>query len=305
MLRRTFGSVLLALTLAGGCDGAGSTEPSSAAAADPEPPAAPKPEPKPEREPKAAAEPNPSAPAGEEAGAGKPGPAGVALAARVDAWVEQAGAHARDNKLTEAAALYQKALDQVPDRADAAAGLARVYLEQDKLKEALRLFAIATPALEDNAKLWRDVGYAHAGLEQYDESAKAYAKAHALAPDDVVIALAHGRAVRLSGKPEAAITLLEAVATADPKLQYVYTELGDAQREAGKLDDALKSYMRAQMHYASDKKARAGAALVYEAKGETDRALDEWSSYIRMDCCSKYSKEVALKKVVELRGAPP
>jgi len=60
--------------------------------------------------------------------------------------------------------------------------------------------------------------------------------------------------------------------------------------------------MQAQNTYASDKAARAGAALIYESKGETTLAINEWSDYIRMDCCSTYSNSVAKPKIASLRA---
>jgi hypothetical protein len=65
--------------------------------------------------------------------------------------------------------------------------------------------------------------------------------------------------------------------------------------------------MKAQNTYASDRMARAGAALVYESKGDIKHALDEWSAYIRMDCCSEYSNTVAKQKIQQLKlpDAPP
>ncbi len=292
------GSVLLALALAlgGGCDkGTETKQAPDATAPQPEP----EPEPKPKPEPKPAPDPEPEpAPAVDAAAAA--GPGAVALDARVGAWVDKAGDHTARGEYAEAAALYEKALKEDPNRADAAVGLARAHLEQGNAKEAARLFATALPKREDDIVLWREFARAKTDLEDYAGAVEAYAKARALDPDDVGIALAHGRAVRLSGKAEDAIALLKSVADTDPNVQYVYTELGDAQREAGKLDEALKSYMLAQVRHRSDSKARAGAALVYEAKGDTDKAVDEWSSYIRMDCCSNFAKDVATKKLVEL-----
>ena len=91
------------------------------------------------------------------------------------------------------------------------------------------------------------------------------------------------------------------VAELDPRAPSVNTELGDALREQDKLDDALKHYMKAQNVNRSDKRAHAGAAMVYEKKGDNKHALDEWSSYIQMDCCSDFSKTVAQKKIESLK----
>jgi tetratricopeptide (TPR) repeat protein len=49
----------------------------------------------------------------------------------------------------------------------------------------------------------------------------------------------------------------------------VYTELGDTLREQGKLDEALKAYMKALIEHAGDKTAHAGAAQVYELQNNS------------------------------------
>ena len=98
--------------------------------------------------------------------------------------------------------------------------------------------------------------------------------------------------------------MLRKVAELDPKAQFVFTELGDVLREKNQLDESLKTYMKAQNTYPSNKEAFAGAALTYEAKGDNKNALDEWSTYITMDCCSDFSKTVAQPKIDTLKVEP-
>jgi tetratricopeptide (TPR) repeat protein len=85
----------------------------------------------------------------------------------------------------------------------------------------------------------------------------------------------------------------------------VYTELGDVLREQGKLDEALKTYMKALIEHPGDKTAHAGAAHVYELQNNRPKAIDEWSTYIRMDCCSEFSNNVAKKHMKALTDPPP
>ena len=94
---------------------------------------------------------------------------------------------------------------------------------------------------------------------------------------------------------------VQALGNLDPNIHFVWTEIGDCVREQNRMDEALKLYMKAQNTYASDRMARAGAALVYESKGDIKHALDEWSAYIRMDCCSEYSNTVAKQKIQQLK----
>ena len=78
----------------------------------------------------------------------------------------------------------------------------------------------------------------------------------------------------------------------------------------GKLDESLKSYMKALIEHVGDKKAHAGAAQVYELQDNKAKAIDEWSTYIRMDCCSEFANTVAKPSIAKLQDtkaepAPP
>ncbi len=96
--------------------------------------------------------------------------------------------------------------------------------------------------------------------------------------------------------------MLREVAKVDKQAEFVFTELGDVLREQGKLDEALKTYMKALIEHAGDKTAHAGAAQVYELQNNSAKAIDEWSTYIRMDCCSEFSENVAKKHMKALQS---
>jgi tetratricopeptide (TPR) repeat protein len=109
--------------------------------------------------------------------------------------------------------------------------------------------------------------------EMYAEAVAPYKAASEGEPDNSDYGLAHGIALKKSGNNEAAEPVLRAVGELDPNAQFVWTELGDV--------------LRAQSH---------------EEKGENMKAMDEWSAYIRMDCCSDYSNDVAKKKIESLKA---
>ena len=140
--------------------------------------------------------------------------------------------------------------------------------------------------------------------DKHAEAAEAYGKAFELVPDNSDYGLHYGRELKRAGKFDEAEGVLRKVAELDPKAQFVFTELGDVLREKNQLDESLKTYMKAQNTYPSNREAFAGAALTYEAKGDNKNALDEWSTYITMDCCSDFSKNVAQKKVETLKVDP-
>lgn len=200
-----------------------------------------------------------------------------------------------------AKAMYNKILEASPNNSPALRGLGAVEVQQGNFEAALPFLKKAVAADAKNGEAHATLGFAQEQLKQYAAAATSYGQAHTLDQDHSEWTVAYGRNLRLSKKLAEAEKVLTQLAKDDPDVRYVYTEIGDTQREAGRLEDALRSYMKAQKQHASDKKAWAGAAQVYEAQGETTLALNEWSEYIRRDCCSPYSKNVAHKRLARLK----
>ncbi|MEM9460979.1 MAG: tetratricopeptide repeat protein [Myxococcota bacterium] len=223
-------------------------------------------------------------------------------AAKLASDLESADTLVRNNKLAAAEKLYLQILEKdSPGNARALAGMGKVRFEQKKYGEAERYLHDAIAKSPEDPALQFTLGQVRQMAEKYPEAAEAYGKAWALASEDSDYGLSYGRMLKKSQKFAEAEKVLRDVGQLDPKAQFVWSELGDVLREQDKLDDSLRTYMKAQNTYASDKQAFAGAALVYEAQGDNRHALDQWSTYIRMDCCSEYSKTVAQKKVETLK----
>jgi tetratricopeptide (TPR) repeat protein len=215
----------------------------------------------------------------------------------------EASTRARNNKTKDAEAIWTRVLEEHPNQPDALAGLAKLRFSDGKVDESLAMVDKSIAAKEDNAAAHSLRGEILARLERHEDSAGAYGRAFELEPDKSEHGLPYGRELKLAKKYAEAEKVLVQVGELDPMAQFVFTELGDAQRFQNRQDEALKTYMKALRTYASDKMAHAGAAQVYEAKGDVNHALDEWSAYVRMDCCSPYSVEVAKVKIVELQKA--
>jgi tetratricopeptide (TPR) repeat protein len=214
--------------------------------------------------------------------------------------LEEASTRLRNNKLEDAERLFTNILEHNPDEPRALAGMAKLRYRQSKYDESEALLKKSLSIADDIPENHALLGEMYAHLERHEEAAAAYGRAFELAPDKSEYGLPHGRELKLAEKYSEAEQVLRKVAELDPMAQFVYTELGDVLRHQDKLDESLRTYMKAQSTYASDKMAFAGAAHVYEAKGDIKHALDQWSTYIRMDCCSDFSNEVAKKKVMEL-----
>lgn len=233
------------------------------------------------------------------------GPSPEELEAKRKTQLDEAAVRLRNGKAKDADLLYSKVLETHPDDAVAMAGLGRARYEQKDYPGAETLLKKALAATPESAETYAVLGEMYALTERPAESAEAYAQAVKLDPENPAYGLSYGRVLNRLERYDTAEAVLHEVAEIDPQVigpdkVGVYTHLGDALRGQKKYDDALRMYMKAQSTYASDKMARAGAAFVYEDKGDFKHALDEWSAYIQRDCCSEYSRTVAQKKIMEL-----
>ena len=219
----------------------------------------------------------------------------------IAAQVAAADARLAADGYADAKQRYEKILEQDPNNSDAYRGLGQIQNHEMQYEQAVASLQKAISLNAQNADAYAALGFAQEQLKQFPAAAQSYAKAHELLPTHGEWTLAWAHNLRLSQKLDEAEKVLTELTKDDPDVKYVYTELGDTQRAAGRLDDALRNYMKAQAQHASDKSAWAGAAEVYEAKGETTLALNEWAEYIRRDCCSEFSKSVARPRLARLK----
>ncbi len=223
-------------------------------------------------------------------------------AAKLATDLDRADTLVTNNKLKEAEKIFIRVLEEDdPGNAQALAGMGRIRFEQKLYAEAEKYLADAIAKKGDDPGLHFTLGTVKQMAEKHAEAAVSYGQAFELDRENSKYGLSYGRMLKKSEQFDKAEPVLREVAKLDPKAQFVWSELGDVLREQKKLDESLKTYMKAQTTYPSDKQAFAGAALVYEAQGDNRHALDQWSTYIRMDCCSEFSKTVAQAKVDTLK----
>lgn len=223
--------------------------------------------------------------------------------AKLAADLKAAGAWTRNHKHKDAEKAYNEILAAHPDHPEALSGLARIRFAAGAHDEAITFVDKSLAVKNDDPAVHALKGELLARKEDHAAAAAAFGKAFELAPDKSEYGLPHGVQLKLAKKYDESEKVLRQVIEIDPMAQFVYTELGDVLRATDRSDEALKTYMKALSTWASDKMAHAGAAQIYESKGDLEHALDEWSTYIRMDCCSPYSESVAKKKILELQAA--
>lgn len=222
---------------------------------------------------------------------------------KIERRLAEAATNLANDKVDEAEQAYRWVLEQKQDHAPALTGLAKVALARDDFAAAIEPATQAVAKAGDDAEAQATLGRAYAGSEQWAKAAEHLGAAWKADGEQEQLALEYGVALRESGDLEAAKQVLAEAAELNPKLRYVYRELARVHLAAEELDAALTTFMKAQSAWAGDQDAFAGAAMVYEAKGDIPKAIDQWSAYIQQDCCSTYSKEVAQPKLAELKAA--
>jgi tetratricopeptide (TPR) repeat protein len=233
-----------------------------------------------------------------------------ALRAKIENAVDSAETRLRNHKIKDAEQILNFVLENEPEHVRGLGTMAKVRFAQANYAEAERLARAALDKDGDNHGLHMLYGDIVSQQGNLAEASKAYGKAVQLDSENSEYGLAYAVVLRKLNQESEAEALLRRIADIDPRSMTkegkgVYTELADSLRTQGKLDDALKLYMKAQTTHASDRMAYAGEALVREAKADTKHALDAWSAYVRMDCCSEYSTTVAKKRILELQSAAP
>lgn len=223
------------------------------------------------------------------------------LAAQITKRMEEADVRQRNNKPKDAEAIYQWVLEQDANHAGALRGMAQIRLSEKDLAGAEDFANKALAANAEDVQVHSVLGTLYDKTERYPEAAGSWGKAYELEPTDSRHGLKQGIALKNAKSWDEAETVLRKVADDDPEVQFVYTELGDVLRAKEQYEEALKLYMKAQTIFASDRRAHSGAAQAYEAKGDTTKAINEWSSYIRQDCCSDFSNNTAKPRLEELR----
>ncbi|MBL4685293.1 MAG: tetratricopeptide repeat protein [Nannocystaceae bacterium] len=103
-----------------------------------------------------------------------------AAAARIASMITEADTRLRNNRVSDAEAIYMRILKEQPNNPDATGGLGRLRFEQDKFGEAETLLIKALETKAQDAALWGALGRALAHQDKHPEAAEAFGKAFGL-----------------------------------------------------------------------------------------------------------------------------
>ena len=128
-------------------------------------------------------------------------------------------------------------------------------------------------------------------LERYELATATYKKVGRDDPAFHAAELGRAEALRRSGKPDAAIEVLESLAQTHGDLPLVHSSLGDALRQMERFEDAVAAYDAALARF--DKEI-SGQWFIYYARGISHERLDMWEN-----------SEADFRKALELNPEQP
>ncbi|MFT3805555.1 tetratricopeptide repeat protein [Arenimonas sp.] len=116
------------------------------------------------------------------------------------------------------------------------------------IDEAIAMLQARLEREPDNVEGWILLARSHAAQENYGLAARAYARAHALAPDDADLGVEYAEAMMRNagaqGAPAEAVVLLEAALRANPNNQRALLLSGMQRMQAGKPAEASALWER-------------------------------------------------------------
>ncbi len=177
------------------------------------------------------------------------------------------------HKPKEAAAAYQRALEIEGDNTDAQRGLANALLNNDKLDDALKVYAAIVAAEPQDAQSYIKISEIQRRQGHYDLALATLKKAKTMVPDSEELIFNEALLYDALGHYSDAETTLKGVLTSTAKTDGSYTEgernnraiflerLALLYREENKIDQAIDAYKQMEA-LGGEMKARAAAGEV-------------------------------------------
>ncbi len=151
-----------------------------------------------------------------------------------------AESHRRAGDVAEAIAQYRQTLELNPDRIEALIGLGILLLGSGDPATAQTLLLRCCGLTPDNAEAWDALGLALSMTQESGLAEAAFAKAQALRPHSLTIALRRAGAAFAAGSQDAELARLENALTTDPLNAAVLTARGVMLDRLGRADAAVE-----------------------------------------------------------------
>lgn len=164
----------------------------------------------------------------------------------------------------EAAAEYRQILEQSPNHAWASHLLGAQALRQNHLDEAIRLFATAVSNKDDEPLFHFFLGHARMALQDWQAAAEAYLAVTQLAPNHAAAQSKLGAALKNAGRDEEAIKTFRKSMQLDSSDFTAGLQLARLLRDRGELKEATGVLQKLLLHHPDEVEVRiqTGSALL-------------------------------------------
>ena len=153
--------------------------------------------------------------------------------------------HHRAGRAAEAAALYERILQQRPGHADALHLFGILHAQTGRLEGALPLLTRAVRKAPRNAGFLSDLGSALRGLGRHDEAIAHYRRAAALDTGNANVRYNLGHALRAAGRADEGKDWLRKALAIQPDHGPALLELGRALLDMGAAEEAVATFRQA------------------------------------------------------------
>ena len=175
---------------------------------------------------------------------------------------------------TKAEKVLKEALALEPESEAALTTLAFLYTDTSQFHAASELLEKATRR-NPEPKLLAALGAAYEQAEDHEQAIQAYRKALERDKDNPQYLSALGRNLIYEEQYEGALVPYEAVAAAQPRNGNAFLRLGQIYRQLQKYDLALENLRKAGALLPESMEVPYNLALLHEAQGQTDEAIQE------------------------------
>ncbi len=165
--------------------------------------------------------------------------------AQLRAYLESGLRAHNSGDIDSAKAAYQKALALAPDNPDALHLLGVALLQLGQPGQAIGCLECAARKLRNNAAVIGNLAQAYFAGERYAESRATFRAASRLDPANVQFQVGIATSLAMQRKFSAAETLLRRLTARFPRASLAWFNLGNVQRDCGRMEEAIESYRSA------------------------------------------------------------
>ena len=187
----------------------------------------------------------------------------------------------RQDRLDEAIAWYQKALDICPDFAEAHNDLGVALFEKGQVVEAIAHYEQALKTSPSHTEAHVNLGNALLQKGQSDEAIAHYLTALAIQPHNGKVLINIGNALFQQGKLDESKDCLQKGLAVLPESAIAHDLLGNVLLQKGQVDEAISHFRQALKYQADLKGVHKNLAAALVQKGQVDEAIEQLSAELR------------------------